>query len=135
MELLVKRKWFHDDCIIGEMFIDGEFECFTLEDIEREIKIHGKTAIPMGTYRVIIDWSQKYQKMMPHILDVPNFEGIRIHSGNTARDTEGCILVGREREGNMILKSRAAYVPLFNKLFSASSQGEEITITIKKEEA
>ena len=135
MELLVKRKWFYDDCIIGELSIDGSFECFTLEDIEREIKIAGKTAIPKGIYRVIIDWSQKYQKYMPHILDVPNFQGIRIHSGNTSADTEGCILVGQARQDNMILKSRAAYVTLFSKLYNAHSKGEEITIEIKKEEA
>jgi hypothetical protein len=134
MELLLTRKWYQQTCIIGELNVDGTFECFTLEDVERKVKIPGTTAIPQGIYRVIIDWSQKYQKNMPHILNVPGFEGIRIHSGNNALDTEGCILVGQEKGDEMILKSRVAYLSLFTKLFTASSQGKEITITIKKEE-
>lgn len=80
--------------MIGELTIDGVHQCFTLEDKVREKKIFGKTAIPPGRYEVTVSFSNHFQKKLPLLMNVPNFEGVRIHSGNTAKDTEGCILVG-----------------------------------------
>ncbi len=118
MRILVDRKYPFKSCVIGELFLDSLFECLTLEDVERLVKIPGKTAIPRGTYQVILDFSQRFQRIMPHILGVPDFTGVRIHSGNTEADTEGCILVGREKIGSMIGHSREAFAVLFAKLFA-----------------
>jgi hypothetical protein len=106
--------------------IDGVFECFTLEDIERPVKIKAETAIPKGTYKVIINQSNRFKRLMPLLLNVPNFEGVRIHSGNTNHDTEGCILVGQTRNKNYIGQSRKAYAKLFKKMQAA----KDITLTI-----
>ena len=84
-------------CIIGELSIDGIFFCYTLEDIERAVKVYGKTCIPKGSYNVITDYSTRFKKELPHILNVPNFDGVRIHGGNTDVDTLGCILVGKDK--------------------------------------
>src|SRR5207302_8902491 len=89
MHLKLIRKIFTDKSTIGALYIDNHFECFTLEDTVREtgIKIPGRTAIPYGSYEVIIDHSKRFTGNMPHVLNVPGFEGIRIHSGNTSGDT------------------------------------------------
>lgn len=109
------------DCTIGKLFIDNVFECYTLEDVVRAVKIPNETAIPAGAYDVVIDDSPKYKRLMPHILDVPNFIGIRIHSGNTDKDTSGCILVGDTLDlpNQRILNSRIAFNRLFRKLQAA----------------
>ena len=91
MNIIVRRKHHSDTTTIGEMHVDGVFQCYTCEDIEREIKVPGKTAIPKGTYDVIINMSNRFKRKMPLLLNVPNFAGVRIHPGNTAEDTEGCI--------------------------------------------
>jgi hypothetical protein len=101
--------------------------------VEREVKIPGKTAIPRGIYRVVLDYSVRFQRQMPHILDVPGFEGIRIHSGNTAADTEGCILVGLTKANSFIGQSRIAFDRLFDSLEKAHYLGEPMFIEIKKE--
>ena len=80
-------------CTLGKMYIDGVDMCYTLEDVVREEKVYGETAIPAGRYRVDVTYSNRFQCDMPLVLDVPNFEGIRIHPGNTDKDTHGCILV------------------------------------------
>jgi len=116
MKLLLKREPPNDNCTIGRLFVDGVFECYTLEDIERDVKIPGETAIPRGIYKVIIDFSYKFGKQMPHILGVPNFEGIRIHPGNIAADTEGCILVGKTLGVTCLGNSRIAFDDIFVKL-------------------
>ncbi len=95
MQLQLIRKVFTDQSTIGELFVNGAFECFTLEDKVRPVKIKRETAIPAGTYEVAVTFSNKFQKFLPLLLDVPNFDGIRIHTGNTAKDTLGCILVGQ----------------------------------------
>jgi hypothetical protein len=102
------------------------FQCYTLEDVERPVKIKGETAIPKGTYKVIINQSNRFKRLLPLLLDVPNFEGVRIHSGNTNHNTEGCILVGQSRNKNYIGQSRKA----FEKLFKKMQKAENITITI-----
>jgi len=126
MKLHLKRLHRTDKSTIGELTIDGKFECYTLEDIERDVKIKAETAIPKGTYKVIINQSNRFKRLMPLLLNVPNFEGVRIHAGNTNHDTEGCILVGRTRGVDFIGQSRKAYDSLFKKM----QEAKEITLTI-----
>ena len=134
MRIKLKRFYFNEKCTIGYLSIDEVFECFTLEDKVREPgeKISGKTAIPNGRYKLIINHSPKYDKEMPILLDVPMFSGIRIHSGNVADDTAGCILVGQIASiaNNEVLNSRLAYDFLFEKL----KKSNYITIEITNEE-
>ena len=127
MKIEVKRLHRTDNSTIGELTIDGKFECYTLEDKEREfIKIKGETAIPKGTYKVIINQSNRFKRLLPLLIGVPNFEGVRIHAGNSNHDTEGCILVGQNRSVDYITKSRKAFDSLFKKMQGAKN----ITITI-----
>jgi hypothetical protein len=126
MQITIKRLHKTDKSTIGELLIDGIFECYTLEDIERPVKIKAETAIPKGTYKVIINQSNRFKRLMPLLLNVPNFEGVRIHAGNTNHDTEGCILVGRTRSKDFIGQSRKAYDKLFKKMQAA----KDITLTI-----
>lgn len=126
MKLLLKRIHKTDVSTIGELYIDGIFQCYTLENIERDVKIKSETAIAKGKYKVMITLSNRFKKYMPLLLNVPNFEGVRIHSGNTNHDTEGCILVGQTRSKDFIGQSRKAFDKLFKKLETA----KEITIEI-----
>ena len=130
MILELQRKWFTDKSTIGELLINDEYECVTLEDPERDEKIPGITAIPRGFYPVIITYSNRFQKRMPLLKDVPNFTGIRIHTGNKAEDTEGCILVGRSRATDWISNSRVAYDALYPKIETALLAGEDVFIKI-----
>lgn len=96
MNLLVNRKTLKPNQTIGEFDIDGQPFCFTCEDTVRPDgeKVQNETAIPAGRYRVRMTWSNRFKKIMPELMNVPNFAGVRIHGGNTEADTEGCILVG-----------------------------------------
>ena len=129
MELRVERTDFSETSTIGKLYVDDQFECYTLEDKVRPVKIMGKTAIPAGRYEVIINFSQRFGRMLPLFLNVPNFEGVRIHPGNTAADTEGCILVGETKDAEFIGQSKLAFEGLFNKLKTAS-ESEKIFIEI-----
>lgn len=113
MHLQRIRKVFTDKSTIGELSVDGTFECFTLEDKVRPVKIRGETAIPAGIYEVLVTFSNKFQKFLRLLLNVANIEGIRIHTGNTPEDTLGCILVG---QGKGVSNSRLAFGPLFEKI-------------------
>ena len=128
MLIEVKRLEFKDTHTVGKLYINGVYECFTLEDAVRNgTKIIGKTAIPIGTYKVIIDASTRFKQDMPHILDVPDFTGVRIHSGNTSADTDGCILLGSTWAGkDFIGNSKIAYKKFFDKL----KQNKTVSITI-----
>jgi len=126
MKIEVKRLHRTENSTIGELTIDGKFECYTLEDKERDVKIKGETAIAKGTYKVIINQSNRFKKLLPLLINVPNFEGVRIHPGNSNHDTEGCILVGMNRSVDYITKSRKAFDSLFKKMQKAKN----ITITI-----
>ena len=126
MLITIKRLYKTDNSTIGELLIDGVWECFTLEDAERPVKIKGETAIQKGTYKVIINQSNRFKRLLPLLIDVPNFEGVRIHSGNSNHDTEGCILVGQTRNKNYIGQSRKA----FDKLFKKMQTAKDITLTI-----
>jgi hypothetical protein len=137
--LQLRRTRLGNEATIGELRINGYFECFTLEDKVREVlgqptaqwKIQGVTAIPVGTYQVIVDMSSRFGRLMPHILDVPGFSGIRIHRGNTDKDTEGCVLLGTTVVGeDLIAHSTEAFTAFFNKLQTATKNGVVyITIT------
>jgi len=131
MVLELKRKIFTDDSTIGELSIDGEFVCFTLEDKVRDVKIQNVTAIPYGKYEVIINFSNRFQKYMPLLLNVPNYAGVRIHPGNKSSDTEGCILVGSSKSLNFIGNSRATYKTLFTKM-KAAAKTEKLYINVTK---
>ena len=133
MKLLLMRKIFTTESTIGDLFVDGRFECYTLEDRVRPVKIPRVTAIPMGSYRVEITYSKKFIQLMPLLINVPHFQGVRIHSGNTADDTDGCILVGQVKGENHIGRSRLAYKPLFKKLYHAWLRKEPIAIDIVAE--
>ena len=126
MKIEVKRLYKTENSTIGELTVDGKFECYTLEDKERAVKIKGETAISKGTYKVIINQSNRFKKLLPLLLNVPNFEGVRIHPGNSNHDTEGCILVGQSISKDYISKSRKA----FEKLFKKMQLAKEITLTI-----
>lgn len=143
MELKVERDPSVAEATIGKLSIDGVFECYTLEDQIREQrhpdgalvdvaswKIDGKTAIPSGTYAVIVNYSSRFKKLMPQIIGVPGFSGVRIHSGNKAEDTEGCILLGQRHGAAEIFESRAAFEAFFPKLQAAFEGKEPVKITI-----
>lgn len=123
MNLILQRKWATKVSTIGELSIDGKFECFVLEDVVRPdgVKVDGKTAIPAGTYKVIVDMSTRFKRPMPHILDVKNFSGVRIHSGNVSENTEGCLLLGRTRQVDFIGESKLAFEAFFPKLQQAGT--------------
>ena len=126
------------------MFIDGS-HLFTLEDVDRklsqdddlshvkDIKVFGKTAIPYGRYEVVMTFSNRFKKMMPLLLNVKGFEGVRIHSGNTDEDTEGCILIGYKKDvlNNQILQSRPAIGEVYM-ILSEAVKREKVYIEITK---
>jgi hypothetical protein len=97
MELKLIREIFTPTETLGSMFVDGVFFCYTLEDAIRPTKIKHETAIWKGNYRVILSISNRFKRLMPEVLNVSGFEGIRIHGGNTHLDSSGCILVGEHR--------------------------------------
>jgi len=134
--LILRRQWCTPKSTIGELYIkQGENElrqCFIIEDVLRPpgIKIHGKTAIPAGVYDVTITPSARFKKELPLLLSVPMFEGIRIHPGNTAADTEGCLLPGRTRSADFVGQSNVAFQALFLKLRAEAMRKGIIKIEI-----
>lgn len=126
MKLKLVREHGTKDYTHGKLYIEGIYFCDTIEDEERVVKMQDKTAIPLGTYKIIINMSNRFKKLMPLLLNVPNFSGIRIHSGNTKDDTEGCILVGKKLRDGFVGNSRATFKVLMSRL-----QGvKDITIEI-----
>ena len=118
------RKEFTEHSTIGDLIIDGEYFCFTLEDVVRDAKIQKETAIPYGKYEVITNYSNRFKRVMPLLLNVPNFEGVRIHNGNTDADTEGCVLIGYTKSVDFIGNSRSAFNSFFNRLKSGLNKGK-----------
>lgn len=133
MEILVQRIAKRDDYTIGRLFVDGKYVCDTLEDKVREpgVKVAGKTAIPAGRYRVIVNVSPKFGRELPRLLDVPGFEGILIHRGNTPEDTAGCILVGENRAKGKVLNSTPYELRLVELIKDAIGRKEEVWITVE----
>lgn len=138
MNIALKRTEFGEEFTIGVLSIDGAFECYTLEDKVREVdgqpvgmwKVKGQTAIPRGRYQVIRDMSVRLKRILPLLVAVPGFAGIRIHPGNTAEDTEGCLLVGTQKDDHSVLNSRTAFAALDQKIKAAIALGEQVWITI-----
>lgn len=138
MNILIKRIAKKDNYTIGKLYINGQYFCDTLEDKDRGLKqtdniisikakkIFGKTAIPLGTYNVDITYSPKFKKYLPLVENVKGFNGIRIHSGNTPNDTDGCILVGKNTIVGMVTHSQDTLKALLQKL----NVNDEITLTI-----
>lgn len=126
------RRWFTEVSTIGEMYIGAERECFILEDVYRgddpAMKVKGRTAIPCGRYRVRKTWSPRFRRMVYEVEDVPGYSGIRIHAGNDADDTEGCLLTGQIRQHDRVEHSVLALQALEAKLDKA--QGD-IWLTVK----
>lgn len=142
MELLLQRTDLRENCTIGELSVDGEFECFTLEDTVRERpncpvsewKIAGKTAIPAGRYAVVVSVSPRFGKPLPLLVNVPGFVGVRVHCGNVAADTDGCLLVGERVAGDAIGESRKAFAALMEKISDAIESLHVIHIEIRNPE-
>lgn len=139
MKLLLKRILFNDTNTLGTLYIDGVFECYTLEDVVRERrgiavstwKIKGETAIPVGTYKVARTMSARLKRILPLLIGVSGYAGIRIHPGNTEKDTEGCILVGQAKTEVSVTASRAAFGILDQKIKAALVLGREVWITVE----
>lgn len=139
MELKLKRIAYKKTYTIGRLFIDGAYFCDTLEDQNRDFnhdgdlkdqgeqKVQDQTCIPLGTYKIEINMSARFKRLMPQILDVPEFTGIRIHSGNTEENTSGCVLVGRNSVIGKLTESKKTFDSLMGIL---SLTKEPITITI-----
>ena len=134
MQLQVNRIKLLDHCTIGHFFVDNVRLYFSLEDKVRPdgVKIFGETAIPQGTYQVVLDYSERFGKDMPHILNVPMFDGIRIHPGNTDIDTHGCILIGMNTDAEeRIMDSRVAFTDFMdNHFLPAINRNEEVQIKV-----
>lgn len=138
MILLLQRERSAAGATLGSLYVDGQFECFTLEDAIRELpgasvytwKIAGRTAIPAGTYPILLTESVRFGRRLPLLVGVPGFAGVRIHSGNRASDTEGCILPGRTRGPASVGESRVAFSALCRTLEAAIAAGERVSISI-----
>ena len=134
MKLRVERLWKKPAYTVGRLFVDGKFFCNTLEDTVRDLsnekKVYGKTAIPYGEYKVVYNWSPKFGRNLPRLLNVPAFEGILIHPGNTSDDSAGCILVGRNTEVGRLTESRYTSDKLNVLIEDVQRGGESITIEI-----
>ena len=138
VNLLLKRIALRETYTIGKLYVDGVYFCDTLEDKVRdynkdgdlldkdEQKVFGETAIPYGMYKVILNYSPRFKKILPRLLDVRHFEGILIHPGNTAKDTHGCILVGKNNQVGRVNESKVT----FDRLFAVLKQATEIFIEI-----
>ena len=137
MDLRVIREATVDGATIGELSVDGVFTCYTLEDAVREVsgvpvaawKVPGETAIPRGRYLVEITPSRRFRRLLPLLRNVPGFTGVRIHPGNAALDTSGCLLVGRTRSVSTITDSRVAFEALYQRLLEHWSDETWIEIT------
>jgi Family of unknown function (DUF5675) len=139
VRLILQRQHFFDTYTIGSLFLDGAKLCWTLEDKVREHpgmpvsqwKVMGDTAIPVGTYDLSITMSSRFGKELPLLANVPGFAGVRIHSGNTDEDTEGCILVGLDWQGDdFIGHSRDAFAVVNANIRHAIDSGEPVSLEV-----
>ena len=128
MKLLLKRIALRDNYTIGKLYINDKYFCDTLEDAVRDVKIKHQTAIPKGIYKVVLTASPRFKRILPRLLNVPEFTGVLIHRGNTIADTSGCILVGENKKKGMVLNSTKYEVELVKILTESNSKN--ITIEI-----
>lgn len=139
MDIELKRTVFTDQSTIGMLSIDGDFACYVLEDVVREIpgqavstwKVRAQTAIPQGRYRVERNFSPRFGKLLPILVGVPGFDGIRIHPGNVAGDTEGCLLPGLHKAQDKVTDSKVAFMQIDAKIKEALDAGETVWIDVK----
>lgn len=143
MKLNVKRIARKDGYTIGRLFINNEYFCDTLEDTDRGLsstmqvneilakKVKAETAIPTGKYDVILTFSPRFKRVLPLLLSVKGYEGVRVHAGNTNKDTEGCLLVGENKAKGQVLNSRATLEKLMSILLDCEKRKEKITILIE----
>ena len=136
--LRVVRELSVDGTTMGALYLNGHWQCWTVEDEIREDerpvaewKIAGKTAIPAGRYGLRLSMSNRFKRVLPELLEVPGFTGVRIHAGNTIEDTEGCLLVGRTRSNGRIVESRQAFEALFGRLQAATAASDTIMIDME----
>lgn len=142
MQLTLLREASTEKATPGRLYLDGEPFCYTLEDPVREVpgrpvaewKIAGQTAIPAGTYRVALTVSPRFKRELPLLLDVPGYSGVRIHAGNRADDTEGCILPGLTRGPDFVGRSREAEAALIYRIAAARARGDAVTIEVRAHE-
>lgn len=138
MRMRLERLQLDPDVTIGAVTIDDDWCCWVLEDTVREVngqpvaawKVPGKTAIPYGTYALDITRSARFARDLPILLGVPGFTGVRIHPGNTAADTEGCLLPGTDRLAKSVGRSRDAFAALFSEVRQAMWAGRPVSIDI-----
>lgn len=141
MKLTLKRIALRPTYTIGKLYIDDVYFCDTIEDTVRDInkngkfdngekKVHSKTAIPYGIYEIKWTYSPRFKKYTPQLMNVPSFEGIRIHAGNTSADTEGCLILGENKQVGKVLNSRATINKFYTIIKEACSKGK-VTIEIK----
>ena len=140
MELLLKRHTFKPTYTIGKLFVNSKYFCDVIEDTVRDLnmdgdlddsgegKIYGKTAIPYGKYEVQVTMSTRFKKLLPILIGVKGFEGIRIHSGNTEQDSLGCLIVGENKEVGKVLNSRVTMDKLMKEFESHKMEKHYITI-------
>lgn len=131
MQVMITRNWKKPGYTIGRIFVNNAFFCNSMEDTDRglrqdmpleeikRLKVYGKTAIPTGTYTILMTYSPKYKKKMPQVMNVPGFEGIRIHPGNTPEDTLGCILPGDNKVKGKVVDSTKRFNQFVNMLLGA----------------
>lgn len=147
MELGIVRKIFTAESTIGDFMINDVRYYYSLEDVDRQrqndgsiipwtrdLKIPRETAVPYGRYEVITNYSARFKKVMPLLLNVQDYEGVRVHSGNTDENTEGCPLIGYTRSHNFVGESRRAFEDFMPRLFAALKKGK-VFITIKSDES
>lgn len=141
MKLTLKRIALRPTYTIGKLYIDDVYFCDTIEDTVRDLnkngkfdngekKVHSKTAIPYGIYEIKWTYSPRFKKYTPQLMNVPSFEGIRIHAGNTSADTEGCLILGKNKQVGKVLNSRATINKFYQIIKEACSNGK-VTIEIK----
>lgn len=134
MKLKIERKYLKEEYTIGKLSINNVYFCDTLEDkvrnLPKEPKVYGQTAIPYGTYEIKMMYSPKFKKNMPYLLNVPYFQGIMIHSGNSAQDSLGCVLVGKNKVKGKVIESKATFDKLYIRINETIQNNEKVTIEI-----
>jgi hypothetical protein len=143
VEILFDRDVRSMNSTLSKVYVDAVFECFALEDVDRGLKsempldeiafrkLRGATCIPEGKYKCIVTFSNRFQRDLPLLVNVPGFEGIRIHPGNTAENTDGCLLPGEARTKDFVSNSVMTFNRLFEKIKTALAADQQIWVIIK----
>ena len=141
MDFILRRHPSNEKCTIGELYLDGSLVCFTLEDVVREVadtpvvtwKVPHETAIPQGRYRITLTMSKRFGRVLPLVNNVENFEGVRIHPGNVAENTEGCLLPGMAIGPNdeSVLESRRAMQKVYDIVDNCLRDGRDVFIDVR----